>query len=127
MITKPTTVIVGTDLTWDAQGCADSALLTTFIDPAEAVAGTVAVLDKYFKVLPQAGTMTVSDTIYIAQILPDTYDYTSEDGTSVAVTAAHKIKLSAPIHGNHIISAVGKNMLQKVNKLLLLQTLLVLL
>ena len=108
MITKPTTVIIGTDLAWNATGTADSAALTTLIAPANAVAGTVVILTKDFKVFPQAGTMTTSDVIYIAQILPDTYDYTSEDGTSVSVTAAHKLKLSAPIHGNYILDAQGE-------------------
>ena len=108
MITKPTTVLIGTALAWDAQGVADNADFTTFISPGEAVPGTVAILQKDFSVMPAAGTMTTSDVIYIAQILPDTYDYTSEDGTSVSVTAAHKVKFSAPIHGNHIISAEGR-------------------
>jgi len=108
MITKPTTVLIGTALAWDATGCADNADFTTFIAPANAVPGTVTLLQKDFSVFPQAGTMTTSDIIYAAQILSDTYDYTSEDGTSVSVTAAHKVKLSAPINGNYIISAAGK-------------------
>lgn len=107
MLTKPIKVLIGTDLAWNGTATADGAALTTLIAPANAVPGTVCVLDKNFNVLPQAGTMTTSPVIYIAQTTAETFDYVSEDGTSVSVTAAHKLKLSDPIHGEHIISAQG--------------------
>jgi len=94
MFNKAKKVLIGKDIDWNA-ACVSGALITTVNQ--NAAAGEILVLDKNMKILTAGMTVSDSDTIYIAQVLADTYDYTGETG--VAVTAAKKLRFSDPIEG----------------------------
>jgi len=68
--------------------------------------GEVFVLDKDRNIMTAGATYTNTDTIYLVEVLTDTYDYSNEAGT--AVTGVHKLLYSNPIKGNYVTEYSGK-------------------
>ena len=94
MFNKAKKVLIGKDISWNA-ACVSGAIMTTVNQ--NAAAGEVIVFDKNKKILTAGQTVADTDTIYIGQVLADTYNYTGETG--VTVSAAKKIRFSDPIEG----------------------------
>lgn len=103
MLTKPTKVLIGTDVTRTAAVAAEATMATV---AANAVAGEIVVFDKFKKVLAAGKTISDTDIIYIGQATGVTYNYTGETG--VAVTGARKLIFSDPIEGALVKNYSGK-------------------
>lgn len=71
-----------------------------------AAEGELFVLDKNLNILAAGSTIGDTDTIYVAEIVGDTYSYVNEAGT--AVTGVKKIIVSDPIEGGRVISYKGR-------------------
>jgi hypothetical protein len=72
-----------------------------------AAEGEIFILDKNRNILTSGSTVSDTDTIYIAEVLGDTYSYVTETGTSV--TGVKKLIVSDPIEGNSVISYTGRS------------------
>lgn len=103
MLNKPTKVLIGKDITWNASNV-DGAVMSTVVQ--NAADGEVIVFDKYKKILAAGATIADSDIIYIGQATGVTFDYTNELGT--AVTGARKFIFSDPIEGALVKSYLGE-------------------
>lgn len=68
--------------------------------------GEIFVLDKDKNILLAGSTIADTDTIYLVEVLTDTYNYSNEAGT--AVTGVHKLLYSSPIRGNAVVEYSGK-------------------
>ena len=106
MINRVTSLLIGKDISRDAQVVAGADLQTITASTGLAN-GEIVVLDKNKNVLAAGATIADSSTIFIVQSTVDTYDYTNVAGT--AVTGNRKIKMSGPIVG-----ATVKNYLSEV-------------
>lgn len=104
MFQRTNKLLIGKDISRDAQVVAGAAITTTTGSTGLAD-GEIVVLDKNFKVLTAGATIADSDTIYICQGTDVTYDYTNEQGT--AVSTNRKILLSDPIEGAKVRKYVG--------------------
>jgi hypothetical protein len=71
-----------------------------------AAEGEIFILDKNRNILAAGSTISDTDTIYIAEVLGDTYSYVTETGTSV--TGVKKLIVSDPIEGNNVSSYKGR-------------------
>ncbi len=71
-----------------------------------AAAGEIFVLDKNKNILASGATISETDTIYIAEVLSDTYSYVSPAGTSV--TGVKKYITSVPIKGAYVKNYYGR-------------------
>jgi len=71
-----------------------------------AAEGEIFVLDKNKNILTAGATISDTDTIYIAEVLGDTYSYVTETGTSVS--SVKKIIFSDPIEGRLVSSYKGR-------------------
>jgi hypothetical protein len=72
-----------------------------------AAAGEIFVLDKTKNILAAGATVADTDTIYIAEVLADTYSYVNEAGTSV--TGVKKLLFSDPIEGKNVKLYQGRS------------------
>lgn len=99
MINRVTSLLIGKDISRDAQVVAGADLQTITASTGLAN-GEIVVLDKNKNVLAAGATIADSDTIFIVQSTVDTYDYTNVAGT--AVTGNRKIKMSGPIVGQTV-------------------------
>ena len=70
-------------------------------------AGEIFVLDKNKDLLSAGATVADTDTIYIAQVLADTYSYVTE-GTSTSVTGVKRVIYSDPIEGSRVVNYTGR-------------------
>lgn len=105
MLNRVTSLLIGKDISRDAQVVA-GAQLDTITKSTGLAAGEVVVLDKNKVVLAAGATIADSDTIYIVQSTADTFDYTNKAGT--AVTGNRKIKMSGPIVGAKVKKYEGQ-------------------
>jgi len=103
MLNKPTKVLIGKDISWNAAVVGGATLLTVGANSAE---GEVIVFDKGKKVLAAGSTIADTDTIYIGQVTGTTYNYTTETGS--LVTGTKKIIFSDPIEGHYVKNYTGK-------------------
>jgi hypothetical protein len=71
-----------------------------------AAEGEIFVLDKNRNILASGSTISDTDTIYIAEVLGDTYSYVTETGTSV--TGVKKLIVSDPIENGNVSSYTGR-------------------
>lgn len=71
-----------------------------------AAEGEIFVLNKNKALLTAGSTITDTDTIYIAEVLGDTYSYVTEPG--VSVTGVKKFIVSDPIEGKNIKNYTGR-------------------
>jgi hypothetical protein len=71
-----------------------------------AAEGEIFILDKNRNILASGATVSDTDTIYIAEVLGDTYSYVTETGTSV--TGVKKLIVSDPIEGSNVSSYKGR-------------------
>lgn len=69
--------------------------------------GEIYVLDKNKAILAAGSTVADTDTIYIAEVSGDTYDYVSPAGS--AVTGVKKILYSDPIEAKGVSSYLGRS------------------
>ena len=104
MLQRTNKLLIGKDISRDAQ-VVDDAVITTTTGSTGLADGEVVVLDKYFKVLAAGSTIADTDIIYICQGTGTTYDYVNEAGTSV--TTNRKILLSDPIEGKLVKKYTG--------------------
>lgn len=104
MLQRTTKLLIGKDISRDAQVVA-GAIITTTIASTGLADGEIVVLDKTFKVLAAGATISDTDIIYICQGTGGTYNYTGETG--VTVSGARKIIFSDPIYGKFVKSFVG--------------------
>lgn len=72
-----------------------------------AVAGEIFVLDKNKSLLAAGATVSDTDTIYIAEVLADTYSYVNEAGTSI--TGVNKLLFSDPIQAQNVKNYIGRS------------------
>lgn len=105
MLNRVTSLLIGKDISRDAQVVA-GAQLDTIMQSTGLAAGEIVVLDKNMTVLTAGATVADSDRIYIAQATGDTFDYTNIAGT--AVTGNRRIVMSGPIVGSKVKSYLGK-------------------
>jgi len=105
MLNRVTSLLIGKDISRDAQVTA-GAQLDTIMKSTGLAAGEIVVLDKDKTVLTAGATIADSDTIYIVQSTADTFSYTNKAGT--AVTGNRKIKMSGPIVGAKVKNYYGK-------------------
>ena len=105
MINRVTSLLIGKDISRDAQVVA-GANLQTITASTGLANGEIVVLDKNKNVLAAGATIADSDTIFIVQSTVDTYDYTNVAGT--AVTGNRKIKMSGPIVGQTVKNFQGE-------------------
>jgi hypothetical protein len=103
MLNKPTKILIGKDISWNA-ACVGGAVMTTV--QANAAEGEVLVFDKNKVLLNQGSTVADTDTIFIGQVLGLTFDYTPESGA--AVTGAKRIIFSDPIEAHRVTNYSGK-------------------
>ena len=96
MINRVTSLLIGKDISRDAQ-VVGGANLQTITASTGLASGEIVVLDSNKNVLTAGATISDSDTIFIVQSTSDTYDYTNIAGT--AVTGNRRIKMSGPIVG----------------------------
>ena len=99
MLNRVTSLLIGKDISRDAQVTA-GAQLDTIMKSTGLADGEIVVLDKNKTVLTAGATVSDSDTIYIVQSTSDTFDYTNKAGT--AVTGNRKIIMSGPIVGSKV-------------------------
>lgn len=71
-----------------------------------AAEGEIVVLDKNLALLAAGSTIADTDTIYVAEVTGDTYNYVNEAGT--AVTGVRKLIMSDPIEGGNVINYTGR-------------------
>lgn len=71
-----------------------------------AAEGEIFVLDKNKNILSAGATISDTDTVYIAEVLGDTYSYVTETGSSVS--GVKKIIFSDPIEGRLVSSYKGR-------------------
>lgn len=105
MLNRVTSLLIGKDISRDAQVVA-SAQLDTITKSTGLADGEIVVLDKNKTVLAAGATVADSDTIYIVQSTSDTFDYTNKAGT--AVTGNRRIIMSGPIVASKIKNYSGK-------------------
>jgi len=105
MINRVTSLLIGKDISRDAQVVA-GAQIDTITKSTGLANGEIVVLDKDKKVLAAGATIADSDTIFIVQSTADTFDYTNKAGT--AVTGNRKIKMSGPIVGAKVKGFKGE-------------------
>jgi len=96
MINRVTSLLIGKDISRDAQVVAGAQIDTITLSTGLA-SGEIVVLDKEHKVLAAGATIADSSTIFIVQSTAETFDYTNVAGT--AVTGNRRIKMSGPIVG----------------------------
>lgn len=101
MLQRTNKLLIGKDISRDAQVVA-GALITTTVGSAGLAEGELVVLDKNFKVLAAGSTIADSDIIYICQGTGETYSYTNEAGT--ASTSNRRLIFSDPIEGAKVRS-----------------------
>jgi len=105
MIDRTNKILIGKDITRDAQVVAGANIVT--ISASTGLAdGEIVVLDKNKNVLAGGATIADSDTIFIVQAVSKTFDYTNEAGS--AVTGARKHLVSDPIKGINVRKYLGK-------------------
>jgi hypothetical protein len=100
MIDRVNKVLIGKNISRTA-----SAVLTGASQAA--AEGEIFVLDKNKNILTPGATIDDTDTIYIAEILGDTYSYVTES-TGTSVTGVKKYIVSDPIQGNKVKSYIGR-------------------
>ena len=105
MINRVTSLLIGKDISRDAQVVA-GAQIDTITKSTGLANGEIVVLDKDKKVLAAGATIADSDTIFIVQSTADTFDYTDKAGT--AVTGSRKIKMSGAIVGAKVKNYKGE-------------------
>jgi hypothetical protein len=109
MFTRPKTVLIGKDIAYT--GAAEDLKLyvhggsTGYSESA--IAGEITIFDEAFRVVADSvyGVEAGVKSIYIGQVLSDTYTF--NDHAGVAVTGAHRIKFSNRIDGALIKRVVG--------------------
>lgn len=99
MLNRVTSLLIGKDISRDAQVVAGAQLDTIMLSTGLAD-GEIVVLDKNKKVLAAGSTIADSDTIYIVQATSDTFSYTNKAGT--AITGSRRIIMSGPIVGSSV-------------------------
>lgn len=113
MLNRVTSVLIGKDITRDAQVVA-GAQLDTITKSTGLADGEIVVLDSNKKVLAAGATIADSDTIYVVQATTDTFDYTNKAGT--AVTGNRRIRMSGPIVGAKVKSYKSEPFVVKAEK-----------
>lgn len=113
MINRVTSLLIGKDISRDAQVVAGEQL-DVIMKSTGLAAGEVVVLDKNRTVLASGATVVDSDSIYIVQATSDTFDYTNKAGT--AVTGNRRIKMVGPIFGSQVKTYLGKAYSAKAEK-----------
>jgi len=104
MINRTDKVLIGKDITRDAQVVAGASIVT--ISASTGLAdGEIVVLDKNKNVLAAGATIADSDTVYICLKVSETFNYTNEAGT--AVTGAGRLEFSDAIKGVNVVSYKG--------------------
>ena len=106
MLQRTNKLLIGKDISRDAQVVA-GALITTTIGSTGLADGEIVVLDKNFKVLAAGATIADSDIIYICQGTGETFSYTNEAGTTT--TSNRRLILSDPIEGAKVRSYKGSS------------------
>lgn len=106
MMQRTTKLLIGKDISRDAQVVA-GASMATLVASTGLADGEVVVLDKNKNVLAEGATIADSDIIYIAQGTADTYDYTNEAGTTTSTN--RKVIFSDPIEGIKVKSYKGES------------------
>ncbi len=96
MLNRVTNVLIGKDISRDAQVVA-GAQIDTITKSTGLADGEIVVLDENKTVLAAGATIADSATIYIVQATTETFDYTNKAGT--AVTGNRRIRMSGPIKG----------------------------
>ena len=113
MLKRTDKVLIGKDITRDAQVVAGADIVT--ISASTGLAdGEIVVLDSNKNVLAAGATISDSDTIYICQGVSETFDYTNEAGT--AVTGARRLEFSDKITGANVRSYKGRAHVVKAEK-----------
>jgi hypothetical protein len=105
MLQRTNKLLIGKDISRDAQVVA-GALITTTVGSTGLADGEVVVLDKNFKVLADSATIADSDIIYICQGTGETYTYATEAAPGTAITA-RRLLMSDPIEGKLVKSYKG--------------------
>ena len=100
MINRVNQVMIGTDISRTA-----SAVLMGASQAA--AAGEIFVVDKNKAILAAGATIADTDTIYIAQVMSDTYSYVTE-GTSTSVTGVKRVIFSNAIQGRNVRQYLGR-------------------
>lgn len=100
MIERVNKVLIGKNISRTA-----SAVLTGASQAA--AEGEIFVLDKNKNLLTPGATIDDTDTIYIAEIVGDTFSYVTE-GTGTSVTGVKKFITSDPIQGIRVKSYLGR-------------------
>lgn len=113
MLNRVTNVLIGKDISRDAQVVA-GAQLDTIMKSTGLADGEIVVLDKNKTVLTPGATVSDSDTIYIVQATTETFDYTNKAGT--AVTGNRIIRMYGPIVGAKVKSYKGEAHTVKAEK-----------
>ena len=106
MMQRTTKLLIGKDISRDAQVVA-GASMATIIASGAMQDGEVVVLDKNKNVLAEGASVSDTDIIYIAQGTGTTYDYTNEAGTTTSTN--RKLLFSDPIEGSKVRSYKGKS------------------
>lgn len=100
MIDRVNKVLIGKNISRTA-----SAVLTGASQAA--AEGEIFVLDKNKNILTPGATIDDTDTIYIAEIVGDTFSYVTES-TGTSVTGVKKYITSDPIQGNRVKTFIGR-------------------
>jgi len=105
MIKRTDKVLIGKDISRDAQVIAGASIVT--ISASTGLAdGEIVVLDKNKNVLAAGATIADSDTIYICLKVSETFDYTNEAGS--LVSGAGRLEFSDAIKGANVKTYIGK-------------------
>lgn len=105
MLTRPFKILIGKDVSRDAQVVAGASMTTIMLSTGMAD-GEIVVLDKNKNVLAEGATYSDSDTIFIAQGTGETFSITNEIGTTT--TGNRKLVFSDPIEGHNVKTYLGR-------------------
>ena len=113
MVNRVTEILIGKDISRDAQVTASTSMTT--LQATGAIAdGELVALDKNLLVLAAGATFSETDTIYVAQGAGLLFSITNEAGTTTA--SNRKIIISNPIQGAQVRSYLGEDYTVKVEQ-----------
>ena len=116
MVNRVTEILIGKDISRDAQVTASTDMAELGLTGAIA-SGELVALDKNLVVLAAGATVADTDTIFIAQGTSTTFSITNEAGTTT--TANRRITLSKPIEAGQVKSYLGEAYTVKVEETIL--------
>lgn len=116
MVNRVTELLIGKDISRDAQVTASTSM-TTLQDTNALQNGELVALDKNMLVVVAGATVSDTDTIYVAQGTADSFSVSNEAGTLDSTN--NRVIISNPIQAGGVKSYVGTSYVAKVEQAIL--------